>query len=109
MSACIRLRRIGKNPKGRYFFRISVFDKRKSRDSRSIEELGYYNPSKEPELIKINKERLEYWLSCGAQMSQKVACLVNRVDKKPELPETDSEKQASETENENKPESTKTA
>ena len=78
MSACIRLRRIGKNPKKRYFFRISVFSKRKSRDSRSIEELGYYDPSKEPELIKINKQRLGYWLSCGAQMSEKVKNLVKR-------------------------------
>lgn len=78
MSVCIRLRRIGKNPKGRYFFRISVFDKRKGRDSRSIEELGYYNPALEPSLIRINRERLDYWLSCGAQMSETVARLVKR-------------------------------
>jgi len=78
MSVCIRLRKIGKNPKRRYFFRISVFDKRKGRDSRSIEEIGYYNPTKEPPLIKINKERLDYWLSCGAQMSETVARLVKR-------------------------------
>ena len=79
MSACIRLRRIGKNPKKRYFFRISVYDKRKGRDSRSIEELGFYDPTKEPALIKINQERLKYWLSCGAQMSQTVKGLVKRV------------------------------
>ena len=78
MSARIRLRRIGKNPKKRYFFRISVFDKRKGRDSRSIEELGYYDPSKDPALVKINKERLQYWLSCGAQMSETVKSLVKR-------------------------------
>ena len=78
MSARIRLRRIGKNPKKRYFFRISVYDKRKGRDSRSIEELGYYDPSKDPALVKINKERLQYWLSCGAQMSETVKSLVKR-------------------------------
>ena len=78
MSVRIRLRRIGKNPKKRYFFRISVFDKRKGRDSRSIEELGYYDPSKDPALVKINKERLQYWLSCGAQMSETVKSLVKR-------------------------------
>ena len=78
MSVCIRLRRIGKNPKGRYFFRISVFNKTKSRDSCSIEELGYYNPTKDPSLIKLNRERLNYWLSCGAQMSETVKRLVKR-------------------------------
>ena len=78
MSVRIRLRRIGKNPKKRYFFRISVYDKRKGRDSRSIEELGYYDPSKDPALVKINKERLQYWLSCGAQMSETVKSLVKR-------------------------------
>ncbi len=80
MSVRIRLRRIGKNPKGRYFFRISVFNRRKSRDSRSIEELGYYDPTKEPVLIKINKERLDYWLSCGAQMSETVKSLVKKAE-----------------------------
>ena len=78
MSACIRLRRIGKNPKRRCFFRISVFNKTKGRDSRSIEELGFYDPTKEPVLIKINKERLDYWLSCGAQMSETVRSLVKK-------------------------------
>lgn len=80
MSVRIRLRRIGKNPKRRCFFRISVYDKKKERDSRSIEELGYYDPTKEPVLIKINKKRLEYWLSTGAQMSQAVASLVKKAN-----------------------------
>ena len=78
MSVRIRLRRIGKNPKGRYFFRISVFNKKKNRDSRSIEELGYYDPTKEPVLVKIKKERLDYWLSCGAQMSDTLKSLIKR-------------------------------
>ncbi|MFH1339383.1 MAG: 30S ribosomal protein S16 [Candidatus Omnitrophota bacterium] len=78
MSVRIRLRKIGKSSKKRYFFRISVFDKRKSRDSRSIEELGYYDPTKEPAVIKINTQRLNYWLSCGAQMSETVSGLVKR-------------------------------
>ena len=79
MSVHIRLRRIGKNPKRRCFFRIGVFDKRRGRDSRSIEELGFYDPTKEPALVKINKERLEYWLSCGAQLSETVKSLVKKV------------------------------
>ena len=78
MPARIRLRRIGKNPKKKYFFRISVYDKRQSRDSRSIEELGYYDPSSKPPLIKLNKERVDYWLSCGAEMSDTVRSLLRR-------------------------------
>ena len=85
MSVRIRLKRIGKNPKRRPFFRIAVFTKEQSRDSRSIEELGYYDPTKNPELIKINKERLQYWLSCGALMSQTVKSLVDRADRKREV------------------------
>ena len=81
MLVRIRLRRIGKNPKKRPFFRISVFSKEKGRDSRSIEEIGYYNPTKEPPEIKINKEKLDYWLSCGAQMSETVKRLVKIVGK----------------------------
>ncbi|MBU0549776.1 MAG: 30S ribosomal protein S16 [Candidatus Omnitrophica bacterium] len=78
MSVRIRLRRIGKNPKGRYFFRISVFTKHKSRDGRSLEELGYFDPTKEPPLVSIKMDRLKYWLSCGAQMSDKVKSLVEK-------------------------------
>ena len=81
MSVRIRLRRIGKNPKKRPFFRISVFDKKQGRDSRSIEEIGFYDPTKQPALIKINKKRLDYWVSCGAQMSQTVSRLVQKIDK----------------------------
>jgi len=79
MSVRVRLRRIGKNPKRRVFFRISVFDKRKSRDSRSIEDIGYYDPTKDPVLIKINKERLDYWISRGAQMSETVSSLAKKI------------------------------
>jgi small subunit ribosomal protein S16 len=96
MSGCIRLRRIGKNPKRRYFFRISVFNKTRSRDSRCIEELGFYDPTKEPALIKINKQRLQYWLSCGAKMSDTVKSLIKIVDKKPKIviPESKTEEKA---------------
>ena len=84
MSVRIRLRRIGKNPKKRPFFRISVFSKPKSRDSRSLEELGFYDPAKKPAVVKINKERLNYWLSVGAEMSETVKSLVKRSESKAE-------------------------
>ena len=79
MPVRVRLRRIGKNPKRRVFFRISVFDKRKNRDSRSIEDIGLYDPTKVPAWVTINQDRLDYWLSHGAQMSETVSNLVKKI------------------------------
>jgi len=73
MAVHIRLRRIGKNPKKRPHFRITVFDERRGRDSRFIEEIGFYNPI--TEAVKINMERLEFWVKNGAQLSLTVKSL----------------------------------
>jgi small subunit ribosomal protein S16 len=75
----IRLKRIGKNPKGRPFFRVVVLDRKKARDSRPVEEIGYYDPTKEPTLVQINKKRFNYWLSRGAQPSETVNSLIKKV------------------------------
>ncbi len=69
----IRLTRMGRNKKP--FYRIVVTDSRKRRDSGWIESIGYYNPVSEPKELKIDQERLDYWLSVGAQPSEKVAKL----------------------------------
>ncbi len=74
----IRLKRIGKNPKGKPFFRIVVIDRKKARDGRPLEEIGYYDPTKKPSLIKVNKERFDFWLSKGAQPSETVASLAKK-------------------------------
>jgi len=76
MAVVVRLRRIGKNPKKRPHFRISVFDQRRGRDSRFIEEIGFYNPL--TEAIKINRERLDFWVKNGAQFSATVKNLVKK-------------------------------
>lgn len=55
------------------FYRIVVTDSRKRRDSGWIESIGYYNPVVEPKVLKFDQERLDYWLSVGAQASEKVA------------------------------------
>jgi small subunit ribosomal protein S16 len=75
----IRLRRIGKNPKARPHFRISVFDERKGRDSKIIEELGFYNPVSEETKIKL--ERINFWTKNGAQLSPTVKSLVKKSQK----------------------------
>ncbi len=76
MPVVIRLRRIGKNPKKRPHFRISVFDQRRGRDSRFIEELGFYNPV--TGTAKMKKERLDFWVKNGAQLSATVKNLAKK-------------------------------
>lgn len=82
MPVIVRLRRIGKNPKKRPHFRITVFDQRRGRDSRFIEEIGFYNPL--TEAIKIKRERLDYWIKNGAQLS---ATVKNLAEKSKEIPQ----------------------
>ena len=76
MAVIIRLRRIGKRPKKKPHFRLSVFDERQGRDGRCIEELGFYSPV--TGLSKINKERLAYWVKNGAQPSETIKNLIKK-------------------------------
>jgi small subunit ribosomal protein S16 len=66
----IRLARIGK--KKQPFYRVVVLDKRKPRNGRTVEIVGTYDPLKEPAEIKLDAERIKYWLGCGAQPSDTV-------------------------------------
>lgn len=66
----IRLARIGKKKKP--FYRIVVIDKRRPRNGRTVEIVGTYDPLKKPAEIKLNAERIEHWLGCGAQPSDTV-------------------------------------
>ena len=72
----IRLRRAGS--KKRPFFRIVVADSRTARDSRFVEILGHYNPRTKPELLKIDQDRVNYWLAKGARPSDSVRTLIAR-------------------------------
>ncbi|ACM92400.1 ribosomal protein S16 [Nautilia profundicola AmH] len=69
----VRLARFGR--KKRPFYRIVVTDSRKRRDSGWIESIGYYNPMTEPATVKMDLDRLNYWLGVGAQMSERVTKL----------------------------------
>ena len=71
----IRLARMGR--KKRPFYRIVVTDSRKRRDSGWIESIGYYNPMTEPATIKVDEERLAYWKSVGAKLSDRVQKLTS--------------------------------
>jgi len=72
----VRLTRMGRNKKP--FYRIVVTDSRKRRDSGWIESIGYYNPISAEKTLKIDDERLNYWLSVGAQMSDTVKKLAGK-------------------------------
>lgn len=73
MATVIRLTRMGRKKKP--FYRIVVTDSRKRRDGGWIESLGFYNPVANPAVVQLDKERLEYWKSVGAKMSERVAAL----------------------------------
>ena len=66
----IRLRRMG--AKKAPFYRVVVADSRFARDGRFIEEIGYYDPTKEPSVVKIDAEKTKQWLSNGAQPTDTV-------------------------------------
>ena len=74
MAVKIRLRRMGaeKAP----FYRIVVADSRYPRDGRFIEEVGYYDPTKEPSVIKIDEEKAKTWLANSAQPTDTVKALL---------------------------------
>lgn len=74
MATVVRLTRMGRKKKP--FYRIVVTDSRKKRDGGWIESLGYYNPLAEPQVVRLDTERLNYWKSVGAKMSERVASLV---------------------------------
>ena len=66
----IRLKRMGAHKKP--FYRVVVADSRTQRDGRFIEEIGYYNPLKDPAEIKIDEEAAKKWVGTGAQPTETV-------------------------------------
>ena len=78
MAVCIRMKMMGR--KNRPFFRVCAIDRLKGRDAKVIEELGYYDPMvREVDARAILKgERIAYWLSVGAQPSDKVKVLIKK-------------------------------
>lgn len=70
----LRLRRMG--AKKAPFYRVVVADSRYPRDGRFIEEIGYYDPTKEPSVVSIDKEKADKWLANGAQPTDTVKKLL---------------------------------
>ena len=70
MAVKIRLRRMG--AKKAPFYRIVIADSRYPRDGRFIEEIGTYDPTKNPSLISVDMEKAEKWIATGAQPTDTV-------------------------------------
>ncbi|MBQ8567624.1 MAG: 30S ribosomal protein S16 [Oscillospiraceae bacterium] len=79
MAVKIRLRRMG--AKKAPFYRIVVADSRYPRDGRFIEEIGYYDPTKEPSVIKVDTEKAQKWMANGAQPTDTVKKLLDIASK----------------------------
>ena len=76
MAVKIRLRRM--DAKKAPFYRIVVADSRYPRDGRFIEELGYYDPTKEPSVLKVDDEKAKSWIANGAQPTDTVKALLKK-------------------------------
>ena len=75
----LRLKRLGR--RHRPFYRLNAMDKRAPRDGRVIEELGWFDPiAPEDKQLSFKADRIDYWLSVGAQPSRTVASLLKRAD-----------------------------
>ena len=74
----IRLRRTGKTKQPSY--RVVVADSRSPRDGKFIEIIGHYNPVRQPKVLEIKGDRARYWLSVGAQPSDRVAYLLKKLN-----------------------------
>ena len=76
MAVVLRLKRLGTNKKP--FYRVVATEKTNPRDGRFIEEIGYYDPKKNPAAIKIDKDKALYWLKNGAKPSVTVRSLLRK-------------------------------
>lgn len=78
MAVKLRLTRMGR--KGEPFYRIVAIDSRKARDGQYIECLGYYDPTQDPPLTKVDTEMATKWLNNGAQCTETVRSILRKAD-----------------------------
>ncbi|MEG0769005.1 MAG: 30S ribosomal protein S16 [Ruthenibacterium sp.] len=76
MAVKIRLRRMG--AKKAPFYRVVVADSRFPRNGRFIEEIGYYDPTKDPAVVKIDADKVKQWIATGAQPTDTVRVLLKK-------------------------------
>ncbi|NDG95871.1 MAG: 30S ribosomal protein S16 [Actinobacteria bacterium] len=74
MAVKIKLKRVGKVHAPQY--RVVVADSRTARNGRAIEEIGIYQPLEDPSIIRVDSDRVQYWLGVGAQPTEAVAAIL---------------------------------
>ena len=85
----IRMMRMGS--KKRPFYRVMAIDSRKQRDGRPLEFLGTYDPGADPAALNLDLDAIEAWRAKGAQLSDTVRSLVNRVKREGNTPAASAE------------------
>ncbi|MDE5563793.1 MAG: 30S ribosomal protein S16 [Oscillospiraceae bacterium] len=76
MAVKIRLRRMG--AKKAPFYRVIVADARSPRDGRFIDEIGYYDPTKEPSVVNVDADKAKAWIAKGAQPTDTVKNILKK-------------------------------
>ncbi len=76
MAVVLRLSRAGTHKAP--FYHVVATDSRKPRDGRYLEDVGVYDPTKKPEVLKLKADRVEHWIKAGAKPSQTVAMLLKK-------------------------------
>lgn len=84
MAVRIRLTRVGATKRPAY--RVIAIDKRRSRDGRALEILGFYDPLTEPATVHLEKERIDAWIGKGAQPSDMVVRLMKQAEREAASP-----------------------
>ncbi|HEX5041091.1 MAG TPA: 30S ribosomal protein S16 [Candidatus Limnocylindria bacterium] len=79
MAVAIRLTRVGATKRPAY--RVIAIDKRRSRDGRAIEILGYYDPLTDPATVQLDTDKIKAWIGNGAQPSDMVVRLMRQVER----------------------------
>lgn len=74
----VRIRLTRKGARNSPFYRVVVADSRSPRDGRFIESLGYYDPTVNPQVVRLNAERARHWLDLGAEPSGTVMSLLRQ-------------------------------
>ena len=81
MSVVIRLRKPGKAVKKRYHYKVVVAEKSMKKEGRFIEQIGFWDPSKDPKLLEIDLDKYNSWVEKGAQPSSTVSSLAKKFRK----------------------------
>jgi len=81
MAVVIRLRKPGKAIKRRYHYKIVVVDKQTKKEGRFTEQIGFYDPSKNPKILSIDLDKYDAWVKKGAKPTQTVRSLAKKFKK----------------------------